>query len=596
MNRPPTLLVFCLLALMNSAGLMAAANADLSAPSFDLPLRDGSQRVQLVNLKRHIVILDFFAHWCVPCVRASSELESGIQAYYDQRHGNPHGIPVELFAINVEAGQPEKTRTFIQRTGLKQVCDDLPGDVFKQYGGSGMPFLVIIDATGGRTGEVPPLVVYRRAGFEGVARLREVIDAIGETPNAQTAAETPAPPVPVTIPTVRTPLVPPPETSTNGAPANAGQTQESPKNVSRSITTPPGIPATNVSPALLPAAGDLGQSASLDFATMFAPDILLADEVVEYRQTRPVSDVSVTFSQNHIALHYMPDSAVEQARDVDNDQFSLQTEGRFRLSDTFTGSLGGGGYSGYLDYRSLWLNEHFRQLFSMRSGYEPADPWGWNSTAGLRWEYLPAAGFAQADVTYQHDIISPGYDVSLASFPPKLERFRADYDTVSAKLSLENVLTRRVRTLQELQMTGTTDRQLRCGLQSSLNYAVTEHWVARPVISFTEETPRFDAGSGGVTLERDWQETWFLSAMVRYYRDNGEVVDALLAEDTAAPPLETVQSGVGLRWQGPRTSVKLFAGPYFGHYQQSGPAFDTFPHLYQNRDWLVVQFAIAHEF
>jgi hypothetical protein len=84
--------------------------------------------------------------------------------------------------------------------------------------------------------------------------------------------------------------------------------------------------------------------------------------------------------------------------------------------------------------------------------------------------------------------------------------------------------------------------------------------------------------------------------MARYYQDNGEVIDALLAENTAAPPLKSFQSGLGLRWQGRQTSIKLFAGPYFARYQQTAPAINTFPKLFQNRDWFVVQFAIVHEF
>ena len=56
----------------------------------------------------------------------------------------------------------------------------------------------------------------------------------------------------------------------------------------------------------------------------------------------------------------------------------------------------------------------------------------------------------------QHDVIAPGYDVRLAPFPPKLIRFRDTYETLSGRLSLENVITPRLRGLQELQFTDTT--------------------------------------------------------------------------------------------------------------------------------------------
>jgi thiol-disulfide isomerase/thioredoxin len=548
MNRSPSWLAILLLSLGLFPGQMRAAGTNAAAPSFDLPQRGGSQRLQLANLTGRIVILDFFAHWCVPCVQASMELESGIGQYYQQRKGNAHGIPVELLPINIEGSRPDKTEAFIRRTGLKLVLDDLQGEVFRKYGGSGMPFLVIIDATGGKSGNLPARIVYRKAGFEGLPKLRQVIDAIVAE---NTATQPPDRSVPIPAHT--------PETMTH-------------------------------------AGGALVSTASLDFASMFASDILLTDEHLEFRQTRPALEITLSLSHSHIGLHYTPDSALEQPKDVANDRYGFQTQGRLRVGDQLTLLLGGGAYSGYMDYRSLWLNEHFRQLFSPRQGYETAHPWGGNALAGLRWEYLPAAGFAQGDLGCQHDVISPSYDVSLAKFPPKLERFRADYDTLSGKVSLENVLTRRLRTLQELQIIDTTDRQLRLSLQSSLNCALAEHWVSKLVVSGTEESPRFQAGSAGATLERDWNESWFLGLTARGYSDNGEIENALLAENTADPPLKSFYAGLGLRWQGRQTSAKLSVGPYFAVYRQVGPAIDTFPHLFQNRDWFAVQFAFAREF
>ena len=506
-----------------------------------------------------------------------------------------------MLAINVEASQPAKTEAFIQQTGLKQVLDDLLGEVFQKYGGSGMPFLVVIDATGGKSGDVPARVVYRKAGFEGVAKLRQVIEAIGEAPVVPTATETvpsheSVMPATVTMPDTTAPQIPPPSPATNGTTSVAIKTSSIPQSTATQQPAQVAPSFTNAPAVSTRDGSEVVHSTSLDFATMWTSDILLTDELLEYRQTRPASEISLSASHGYIALHYEPDSAIEQAKDIDNDRFSIQTHGRFRVNDQLTSLVSGGAYSGYMDFRSLWLNEHFRQLYSMRPGYETARPWGCNVAGGLRWEYLPAAGFVQGDVAYQHDVISPGYDVSLAALPPTLERFRDNFDTISGKLTLENVLTRRLRTLQELQITSTTDRQLRYTLQSSLNCAVAEHLVARLVVSGTEETPHFQAGSASVTLEHDWKESWFVSMMARGYWDNGEVENALLAENTASPPLESFQSGLGLRWQGRQTSIKLFAGPYFARYQQSGPVFNTFPRLYQNRDWFAVQFAFAHEF
>jgi hypothetical protein len=307
--------------------------------------------------------------------------------------------------------------------------------------------------------------------------------------------------------------------------------------------------------------------------------------------------LSFSVSGGHIRLDYVPETRLEEENEVASNRAGFQTSGRFKLADRFTLLSGGGAYSGFMDYRSLWLDEHFRQLYSRREGYDEADPWGYNGSGGVRWEYLPAAAFLQGDLLFQHDVISPGYEVVLQPFPPHLVRFRDRYDTISGRLSLENVLTPRLRALQELQITDTTDRELRFSLQSSLNIAVSERWVGRLALCGTKENPQFESWYVSAVVERDWNETWFVSLTGRFYQDTGQIENALLAENTAAPPLEAVEAGLGLRWQGTRASLKLKFGPYFTWYDPPETlAQAAFGHLYQSRDWFSTQFAFTYEF
>lgn len=524
-----------------SAGELRGVEAQNPAPEFSLPLRGTGETVRLADLKNRIVVLDFFAHWCVPCVRCSSEVENEIARYYSERKGNAHGIPVEVFAVNIEPARPDKTKAFIQRTGLSRVLDDPLGQVFKKMGGSGLPFLAVIDATGGPTGGAPPTIIYAQAGFEGIDKLRQVIDSVGTGPR----------------------------------PAAAGDrvTEPAPSKSTMAI-----------------------KRVSLDSATLWASDIFLTDQALEYQQTWPRTQLTLSLSDGYTALHYVPDSQLEQETDVDNNRVGFQTSGRFQAFPKITLLAGGGAYYGYMDYRSLWLNEHFRQLYSRRPGYEKAHPWGYNTAAGARWEYLPASGLVQGDLGYQYDLIAPGYEVQLQPFPPRLVRFRDNYDTLFGRLTFENVLTPRIRSLQELQFTDTTDRQLRYSLQSSLNVSLAEHWTTRLVVSGSKEDPQFEAFYGGATLERDWNETWFVSLMGRYYKDTGQIENALLPENTAAPPLEAVLLGLGFRWQGAHSSFKMVVGPYFTRYETPTGEFATFAHLYQNRDWFSGQLSFVHEF
>ena len=551
MNRAVWLAAAGLAWLMQPCPLVGAAT-DEPAPPFKLARHGTRETVSLADLRGRIVVLDFFAHWCVPCARASAEIESGIQQWYEQRKGNAQGVPVQVLAVNVEAAEPGKTQAFIRRTGLKDVLDDPGGEVFLRYGGGALPFVVIIDGTGGATGTAPARVIYHKTGFDGLARLRQVIDSV------------------------------------------EGQSQPAGAAGRRTV---PGAAARAQAPAPLAPGGQAVQQLGLDSTMLIASDIWLTDETAEYRQTRPNSDLAFDLSHGHIELRYVPEFlGVEKPTHIETERYGFQTRGRFLANDRLTVLGNGGAYYGYMDYRSFWLGEHFRQLFQTHSEYQTPHPWGYNFGGGLRWEYVPAAGFLEGDLLYQRDIIAPGYDVVLVSPPPQLVRFRDTYDTVGGQVTLETVLSPRLRAQQQLQAIDTTDRQLRFAGQSCLNIALAEHWVSRLTLAGSEERPNFDSWSAGATLERDFNGAWFLSLLGRYYQDTGQIENALLAENTAAPPVRTVQIGFGLRWQGRKSSVKLVIGPYFSRYERPGPNALTFEHLYQSRDWLSTQLAFVHEF
>jgi thiol-disulfide isomerase/thioredoxin len=88
------------------AGLMAAATPASAAkapqvgemaPAFELSLIDGS-KVRIDQLRGQVVLLNFWATWCVPC-RAELPL---LDSYY--RHQQKHGLRV--FAVTTENSLP----------------------------------------------------------------------------------------------------------------------------------------------------------------------------------------------------------------------------------------------------------------------------------------------------------------------------------------------------------------------------------------------------------------------------------------------------------------------------------------------------------
>jgi peroxiredoxin len=171
-----TLLLTALLAAL--FGRPEAGAAD-RPKDFALDRLDGQGTIKLSDHAGTIVVLDFFAYWCQPCARSSPVVEERIQRFYASKKGNPQGHPVQVISINVEPNDTKRTRAFVEKHGLNLVLNDKEGSTLKSFGGEGLPYFVVLDGTQG-TPEAPSFkVVYARAGFEGVDKLRSIIDRLG---------------------------------------------------------------------------------------------------------------------------------------------------------------------------------------------------------------------------------------------------------------------------------------------------------------------------------------------------------------------------------------------------------------------------------
>ena len=122
------------------------------APDFTLELLDGTS-YRLASRKGKIVVLDFWATWCGPCIQAMPQVDEVVHEFEDQ--------DVELVAVNLQEA-PDKIKSTLERLKLNPaVALDIDGVVAGRYAATAIPQTVIID----RDGNVARLFVGGGADF-----------------------------------------------------------------------------------------------------------------------------------------------------------------------------------------------------------------------------------------------------------------------------------------------------------------------------------------------------------------------------------------------------------------------------------------------
>jgi hypothetical protein len=326
---------------------------------------------------------------------------------------------------------------------------------------------------------------------------------------------------------------------------------------------------------------------------LMADDILLTDSEWNGRWRNLQREISLTAGASTIGMDYEP-SPLDLLGDpatLDDTRLTGQLTWREGLDKTWRWDFSAGAYDGFTDYRSMWLDEYYRQLFSAMPGYEDASVGGWNANISGTYEYLPASGMINWSVCWQVDEVAPGYDKIIGQ--PLIQGLTR-YETWRYGLGSEHVLSPRVRFKQDANAFQTTARAWRYAYKAETIWAATDNWALRLGTEVSKEA-EFHSGAVSLLVEHDWESLWFAGIMLRAYHDNGQIIDPLLISGSS-PPLETFQAQLTLRYSGPSLTMRFAAGPYLTRYAPLEPGTLRFATLYQDRDWLSLQGSLTWRF
>jgi thiol-disulfide isomerase/thioredoxin len=126
--------------IYNHVDYVRPMTAGAQAPAFSLPAvgPEGAlgPPVTLASTKGKIVVIDFWATWCGPCLQSMPRLDALAHAHPD----------VVVLAVNLDNPKAARELFDERKYAMTLVADD--SDVSERYGVSAIPHTVIVDRTG----------------------------------------------------------------------------------------------------------------------------------------------------------------------------------------------------------------------------------------------------------------------------------------------------------------------------------------------------------------------------------------------------------------------------------------------------------------
>jgi peroxiredoxin len=126
--------------LLGACGPAPSAPGTKAAPAFDLPDLNGG-RVSLASLEGKVLVVDFWATWCGPCIKEIPEYAEF------WRKNQPRGV--EVLGVVMDSGSPDEILDFVREYKIpyRQLLGD--DEIAGEFGvNQGFPTTFVIDGEG----------------------------------------------------------------------------------------------------------------------------------------------------------------------------------------------------------------------------------------------------------------------------------------------------------------------------------------------------------------------------------------------------------------------------------------------------------------
>lgn len=130
------------------------------APGFVLPRLGDPGSIDLATLRGRVVVINFWASWCVPCREEAVALEATWQRYRDRQ--------VVVLGVNVQDLMPEAERFLQQTKTTYPAVRDRDNSVYRAYGLTGVPETFFLNRAGQIIRKFPGAVTAASAWSDAV--------------------------------------------------------------------------------------------------------------------------------------------------------------------------------------------------------------------------------------------------------------------------------------------------------------------------------------------------------------------------------------------------------------------------------------------